>query len=44
MDFLLLLRRNLLVSALVGLGAAVSVYFCNEWWFRLPWAMLWASC
>ncbi len=32
MDFLLLLRRNLLVSALVGLGAAVSVYFCNEWW------------
>jgi methyl-accepting chemotaxis protein len=31
MDFLLLLRRNVIVSLVVGLVAAVAVYFGNEW-------------
>jgi methyl-accepting chemotaxis protein len=31
MDFLLLLRRMLLVSLLVGLGAAATVYVGNDW-------------
>jgi methyl-accepting chemotaxis protein len=31
MDFLLLLRRMLLVSLLVGLGAAATVYLGNDW-------------
>jgi methyl-accepting chemotaxis protein len=32
MDFLLLLRRMLLVSLLVGLGAAATVYLGNDWY------------
>ena len=31
MDFLLLLRRNFLVTLVVGLGAAFAVYFGNDW-------------
>ena len=31
MDFLLLLRRMLIVSLLVGLGAAATVYLGNDW-------------
>ena len=34
MDFLLLLRRALFISLLVGLGAAITVYFFNDWFHR----------
>jgi methyl-accepting chemotaxis protein len=32
MDFIQLLRRASLVALIVGLGAAVVVFFFNEWW------------
>ncbi|MFA7281265.1 MAG: methyl-accepting chemotaxis protein [Sterolibacterium sp.] len=34
MDFLLLLRRQITVFLLVGLGAAVVVFFLNDWWLN----------
>jgi len=32
MDFMLLLRRQILVFLVVGIGAALTVYFFNAWW------------
>ncbi|MFA6313471.1 MAG: methyl-accepting chemotaxis protein [Sterolibacterium sp.] len=32
MDFMLLLRRQIMVFLVVAIGAALTVYFFNEWW------------
>ena len=34
MDFLLLLKRSLLVSTLIGLAAALAVYLANDWYHQ----------
>ena len=32
MEFMLLLRRQIMVFLVIGIGAALTVYFFNDWW------------